>query len=75
MSVYRMRERMLAIGDDFWIENADGDRVFKVNGKALRIRQTLAFEDAHGNELLKIQERLVLAATVAIDQMTHDQAG
>ena len=70
-----MRERMIAIGDDFWIENADGDRVFKVNGKALRIRQTLAFEDAHGNELLKIQERLVLAATVAIDQMTHDQAG
>jgi uncharacterized protein YxjI len=57
MSVYRMRERMIAIGDDFWVENADGERVFKVNGKALRIRQTLAFEDAHGNELLKIQER------------------
>jgi uncharacterized protein YxjI len=57
MSVYRMRERMIAIGDDFWIENADGERVFKVNGKALRIRQTLAFEDTQGNELLKIQER------------------
>jgi uncharacterized protein YxjI len=55
--VYQMRERMLSIGDDFWIENGAGERVFKVNGKALRIRQTLAFEDLDGNELLHIQER------------------
>ena len=54
---YRMRERMLSIGDDFWIENEAGERVFKVDGKALRIRQTLAFEDRDGHELLRIQER------------------
>jgi uncharacterized protein YxjI len=71
MSVYRMRERMIAIGDDFWIENADGDRVFKVNGKALRIRQTLAFEDVHGNELLKIQERKLSVR----DKMTIERHG
>jgi uncharacterized protein YxjI len=57
MATYKMREKMFAIGDDFWIENEAGDRVFKVNGKALRVRQTLAFEDRAGNELLKIQER------------------
>jgi uncharacterized protein YxjI len=56
---YQMREKMISIGDDFWIENDHGQKVFKVNGKALRLRQTLIFEDAHGNELCKIQEQLL----------------
>jgi uncharacterized protein YxjI len=55
--VYSMREKLLSIGDDFWIENEQGERVFKVNGKAMRIRKTLAFEDPEGHELLQIQER------------------
>jgi uncharacterized protein YxjI len=55
---YRMREKMFAIGDDFWIENEAGERAFKVNGKALRIRDTLVLEDAtSGAELYKIQEK------------------
>jgi uncharacterized protein YxjI len=33
--------------------------VFKIDGKALRVRQTLVFEDAHGKELCKIQERML----------------
>jgi uncharacterized protein YxjI len=56
---YQMRQKMVSIGDDFWIENGQGQKVFKVNGKALRIRQTLIFEDARGNELCKIQERVL----------------
>jgi len=52
-----MREKMVSIGDDFWIENSAGKRAFKVDGKALRVRDTLNFEDAHGNVLCKIQER------------------
>jgi len=52
-----MREKLLSIGDDYWIEDAGGARVFKVNGKALRVRQTLVLEDPSGRELLKIQER------------------
>ena len=55
---YQMRQRMVSIGDDYWIENDQGERVFKVDGKALRVRQTLIFEDSHGRELLKIQERV-----------------
>jgi uncharacterized protein YxjI len=54
---YQMREKLLSIGDDSWIENAAGEHVFKVNAKALRVRQTLIFEDLDGNELCKIQER------------------
>ncbi len=56
---YKMRQKMLAIGDDFWIENERGERMYKVDGKALRVRQTLIFEDAHGAELCKIQEKML----------------
>jgi uncharacterized protein YxjI len=57
-SRYRMVEKLVAIGDDFWIENGIGQRAFKVDGKALRVRDTLVFRDAHGTEVCKIQERL-----------------
>jgi uncharacterized protein YxjI len=56
-STYRMRQKLLSIGDDYWIEDENGARVFKVNGKAMRIRDTLILEDTTGRELLKIQER------------------
>jgi len=56
---YQMREKLVSIGDDFWIENEQGQKTFKVDGKALRIRNTLKFEDAHGNTLCQIQERMV----------------
>jgi uncharacterized protein YxjI len=56
-SRYRIREKLLSIGDDSWIEDQSGQKVFKVNGKALRVRKTLVFEDPDGNELCKIQER------------------
>ena len=58
---YRMRQKLVSIGDDYWIENDRGERVYKVDGKALRLRQTLIFEDAHGAELVKIQERMLRA--------------
>jgi uncharacterized protein YxjI len=54
-----MREKMVSIGDDFWIENNHGQKVYKVDGKALRVRDTLKFEDTHGRELCKIQEKKV----------------
>jgi uncharacterized protein YxjI len=52
-----MREKLVSIGDDFWIENAQGQKTFKVDGKALRVRDTLNFEDRSGKVLCKIQER------------------
>ena len=56
---YQMREKLVSIGDDYWIENNRGEKVFKVDGKALRVRQTLIFEDRSGRELAKIQERML----------------
>ncbi len=56
---YQMRQRVISIGDDYFIENDRGERVFKVDGKALRVRKTLLFEDMQGRELCKIQERML----------------
>jgi uncharacterized protein YxjI len=56
-SRYRMRQRLLSIGDDYWIEHEDGTRAFRVDGKALRIRQTFVLEDTTGREVAKLQER------------------
>jgi uncharacterized protein YxjI len=56
---YQMRQKLVSIGDDFWIENDRGERIYKVDGKALRIRQTLIFEDPQGHELAKIQEKML----------------
>ncbi len=56
---YRMRQKLIAIGDDYWIENDRGQRCFRVDGKALRIRKTFILEDAQGREVAKIQERML----------------
>lgn len=56
---FQMRQKIFAIGDDFWITNEQGQKAFKVDGKALRIRDTLKFEDARGNEIYKIQEKKI----------------
>jgi uncharacterized protein YxjI len=70
---YQMRQQMVAIGDDYWIENNHGQRVFRIDGKAMRIRQTLIFEDAHGQELCKIQERMLrIGDTMAIEGPNGD---
>jgi len=55
---YQMRQKLVAFGDDFYIDNDAGQKVFKVDGKVLRVRDTLFFRDMQGNELCKIQERI-----------------
>ena len=56
---YQMREKMFSIGDDYWIETNRGERAFKVDGKALRVRDTLVIEDRDGAEVCQIQEKKV----------------
>ena len=68
---YQMREKIFSIGDDLWIETGDGDRAFKVNGKALRIRRTMIIESPSGQELLKIQEKKLSVR----DKMTIERDG
>lgn len=58
-SRYAMRQKPVSFGDDFWIRNESGEPTFKVNGKLLRVRRTLDFEDAQGNVGAQIQERML----------------
>lgn len=71
VSRYQLREKLLDVGDDYWIENGAGERAFKVDGKALRIRQTFILEDASGAEVAKIQERKLSVR----DTMTIERQG
>ena len=57
-SHFQMREKLASFGDDFWIEKG-GQKVYKVDGKAARVRDTLNFLDRSGNVLAKIQEKKV----------------
>jgi uncharacterized protein YxjI len=66
---YLLREKLLSLGDDFWIENDRGERIFKVDDKVLRVRDTVVIRDARGEELFKLQKRLLRARdTMAIER-------
>jgi uncharacterized protein YxjI len=54
---YQMRQKMFSIGNDYWVEDSNGNKAYKVDGKALRVRSTLNLEDSHGNTVAQIQER------------------
>lgn len=56
---YTIRQNLISIGDDFWIENQAGEKIYKVDGKVLRIRKTLVLENRQGEKLYQIQERLL----------------
>lgn len=56
---YIMKERLLALGGTFYIENAAGLRCFWVDGKVLRVRETILFRETNGTELFKVQQRKV----------------
>jgi uncharacterized protein YxjI len=65
---------MVAIGDDFWIENSAGQKAYKVDGKALRIRKTLLFEGVHGKELAKAWERMLrVKESMEIEESNGEQ--
>jgi uncharacterized protein YxjI len=67
---FRMREDLISIGDDYWIENDAGDRVFKVDGKVARLRDTWKLEDRDGKEVAVIREKkLSVRDAITIETM------
>jgi uncharacterized protein YxjI len=71
---YQMRQKILSIGDDYWVEDDQGDRVYKIDGKALRLRQTMDLEDANGTKLCRIQTRMLhLRDTMAVETPDGDR--
>jgi len=73
---YQMRQKLVAFGDDFYIEDESGRKVFKVDGKVLRVRDTLKFKDMNGNVLCQVQERMLRVKDVmAIDDGNGNKIG
>jgi uncharacterized protein YxjI len=56
---YLMRQRVFAIGQDFVINNAAGEPVFKIEGKVRLIKEALKFRDMQGNLLYKLDEKVL----------------
>jgi uncharacterized protein YxjI len=54
-----MQQRIAAIGQDFDIRNERGQPVFKIDGKVRLVRESLKFRDLQGNELYRLQERVI----------------
>ena len=73
---YQMRQKLVSIGDDFYIKNEQGQNVFKVDGKVLRVRDLLVFKDMQGNKLCQIQERMLrVKDTMAIEDAQGKEIG
>jgi uncharacterized protein YxjI len=65
---FRMREKLLSIGDDYVIEDDDGVPRYRVNGKAIRFRDTWVLEDPEGREVARIREKkLSIRDAITID--------
>ena len=61
-----MRQKLVAFDDDLYAKSEAGQKVFKVDGKVLRVRDTYGVEIAPGQD-----DVVILAATVALDVVAH----
>uniref|UniRef100_A0AAU2V809 LURP-one-related family protein n=1 Tax=Streptomyces sp. NBC_00003 TaxID=2903608 RepID=A0AAU2V809_9ACTN len=55
---YLVRDKIFAIGDDYWIDTEDGRHAFLADGKALRLRDTLELKDPSGRVLITLREKM-----------------
>ena len=64
-----MREKLLAIGDDYWIENERANARSRSTARRFAYEETFVLEDTSGDELARIQERkLSIRDKIAIER-------
>ncbi len=68
---YLVRDKIFSIGDDYWIEDEHGHHAFLVDGKAMRLRDTLEIKDPAGRVLVTLREK----ALSIRDAMTVERDG
>ncbi|MEU9746232.1 LURP-one-related/scramblase family protein [Streptomyces niveus] len=68
---YLVRDKIFAIGDDYWIEDEQGRQAFLVDGKELRLRDTLELKDPQGRVLVTLRQKLLSLR----DAMTIERDG
>jgi uncharacterized protein YxjI len=52
-----MRQKMVSIGNDYWVEDDQGEQVYKIDGK-IGWHKNFNFEDGRGKRLAKIHKVL-----------------
>ncbi|WP_328495329.1 LURP-one-related family protein [Streptomyces sp. NBC_00414] len=66
---FLVRDRLLGIGDDYWIEDEQGRKAFLVDGKAMRLRDTFELKDPQGRVLIDIHKKmLALRDTMVVER-------
>jgi uncharacterized protein YxjI len=55
---YVLNQKLMSISGDLWIDDADGNHAFGVDGKAFALRRTLVLQDPAGNPLYQINQSL-----------------
>ena len=66
---FLVRDRLLGIGDDYWIEDQHGTKVYLVDGKAMRLRDTFELKDTQGRVLIDIHQKMfALRDTMVIER-------
>ncbi|MDX3581144.1 LURP-one-related family protein [Streptomyces europaeiscabiei] len=72
---FLVRDRLLGIGDDYWIEDEHGRKAFLVDGKAMRLRDTFELKDTQGHVLIDIRRKMfALRDTMAIERESETLA-
>ena len=56
---YIIRERFFRIGEDSDVTDESGQRVLQVDGKVLSLRNLLILRDPAGNEVARVQRKLI----------------
>ncbi|GAA0288568.1 LURP-one-related/scramblase family protein [Streptomyces turgidiscabies] len=68
-----MRDRLLGFGDDYWIENQHGHKVYLVDGKAMRLRDTFELKDTQGQVLIDIHQKMFALRDTMVIERAGDQ--
>ncbi|MCC3767518.1 LURP-one-related/scramblase family protein [Streptomyces sp. UNOC14_S4] len=66
---YLVRDRMLAFHEEAWIETEHRERVYRVDRKLFRLRNTFAFVDTRGDQMATIvKKRLTVHHTILVKE-------
>ena len=55
---FQLRQKMVSIGNDYWIENEQGEHVYEVDGK-IGLKKVFDFNDAQGKKLAKLRKHFI----------------
>jgi uncharacterized protein YxjI len=58
-AMFLIRERLFSVGDDFDVLDEQGNKLYKVDGKAFSLRDKVVIEDPHGDEVATVHRHLI----------------